>query len=129
MLTWLLILLQLHRLLRTLVQMTAYTSKMLPAPTLCFIALLVLPQLHRLSSTLVQATTYSQSLSNLQLLVGFIHAHRHAQDVLRQHIRVSVTDAMYSSLILVRQKQWRGRLCWLMMLVSTAEGVDESVSS
>jgi hypothetical protein len=46
-------------------------------------------QLHRLSSTLVQATTYSQSLSNLQLLVGFIHAHRHAQDVLRQHIRVS----------------------------------------
>jgi hypothetical protein len=37
----------------------------------------------------VQATTYSQSLSNLQLLVGFIHAHRHAQDVLRQHITVS----------------------------------------
>jgi hypothetical protein len=67
-------------------------------------------QLHRLSSTLVQATTYSQSLSNLQLLVGFIHAHRHAQDVLRQHIRVSW--------ILVCLAQ--GREQWVVMLICTA---------
>ncbi|WIA41790.1 hypothetical protein OEZ86_009122 [Tetradesmus obliquus] len=55
--------------------------------------LMQIAKLHRLSSTLVQATTYSQSLNNLQLLVGFIHAHRHAQEVLRQHIRSVEAEA------------------------------------
>jgi hypothetical protein len=44
--------------------------------------------MHRLSGTLVQAGVYQQQLSNLTLLVGFIHAHKHAQEVLREHIQV-----------------------------------------
>jgi hypothetical protein len=45
-------------------------------------------QVHNVSSTLVQAAVYQQNLHNLTLLVGFIHAHRHAQDVMTQHIKV-----------------------------------------
>lgn len=45
-------------------------------------------QLHRVSGTLVQAGVYQQQLSNLTLMVGFIHAHNHAQEVLREHIQV-----------------------------------------
>lgn len=45
----------------------------------------------------MQAATYSHQLSNLQLLVGFIRAHRHAQDVLTQHINVSCQGAALPS--------------------------------
>jgi hypothetical protein len=45
-------------------------------------------QVHRLSGTLVQASVYQQQLSNLTLMVGFIHAHQHAQAVLQKHIQV-----------------------------------------
>jgi hypothetical protein len=44
---------------------------------------------HRVSGTLVQAAVYQQNLSNLTLLVGFISAHRHAQEVLSHHIKVT----------------------------------------
>jgi len=54
----------------------------------CAPAVCVALQLHRVSGTLVQAGVYQQQLSNLTLLVAFIHAHRHAQEVLREHIQV-----------------------------------------
>jgi hypothetical protein len=47
-----------------------------------------LRQVHRVSGTLVQASQYQQQLSNLTLMVGFIHAHQHAQQVLQKHIQV-----------------------------------------
>ncbi|KAF8058312.1 NHX8 [Scenedesmus sp. PABB004] len=50
-------------------------------------------KLHRLSTTLVQAATYGQGVSNLTLLVGFIHAHRHAQEHLRTHIHAVASAA------------------------------------
>lgn len=49
-------------------------------------------RVHKLSGTLVQAGVYTQQLSNLTLLVAFIHAHKHAQEVLREHIQ-AVGDA------------------------------------
>lgn len=36
----------------------------------------------------MQASQYQQQLSNLTLMVGFIHAHKHAQHVLQKHIQV-----------------------------------------
>lgn len=51
-------------------------------------------QVHRLSGTLTQAGVYQQQLSNLTLLVAFIHAHKHAQEVLREHIQARCLHSM-----------------------------------